>query len=163
MLEEKIMESKSGISLIALIITIIVMIILASIVFTGGDIGIDNANETKGKIEISEIRNAITKRFAKYIESDGRYELVGSTLSSEYAIENILLALKNEDSTLDIEATGAGSLKDDVSEIVSRDLEYIRGVDKKALSKLNLNNVSNSFYIVNYKTSKVYGPLEVSE
>lgn len=122
------MRNKKGISLITLIITIVVLIILASIsIFVGYEYNINKANFTKIYNEMKEVSSAIQERQVENRLDNTIYPLVGKKLTTADAIE------------INGVTYGEG---------------YYLVTPEEMASSLGLSNVTRE-YIVNYSTGEV--------
>lgn len=122
------MRNKKGISLITLIITIVVLIILASIsIFVGYEYNINKATFTKIYNEMKEVSSAIQERQVENRLDNTIYPLVGKEL--------------NEDDAIEINGVKYGT-------------GYYLVTPKEMASSLGLSNVTRE-YIVNYSTGEV--------
>ena len=124
--------NNSGISMISLVITIIAVVILSAIVIRVGLSGIDLSNETRMSAERKEIESAIETRYADYSINPDLYPLIGKEVS--------VSDLSN------------------ISGINVENIEYIRILDKRDLQNLGIKNTTGASYIVDYMSSKVFGP-----
>lgn len=122
------MRNKKGISLITLIITIVVLIILASIsIFVGYEYNINKANFTKIYNEMKEVSNAIQERQVENRLDNTIYPLVGKKLTTTDTIE--------------------------INGVTYGDGYYLVTPEEMA-SSLGLSNVTRD-YVVNYSTGEV--------
>lgn len=122
------MRNKKGISLITLIITIVVLIILASIsIFVGYEYNINKATFTKIYNEMKEVSSAIQERQVENRLDNTIYPLVGKKLTTTDVIE------------INGVTYGEG---------------YYLVTPKEMASSLGLSNVTRE-YIVNYSTGEV--------
>lgn len=122
------MRNKKGISLITLIITIVVLLILASIsIFIGYEYNINKANFTKIYNEMKEVSSTIQERQVENRLDNTIYPLVGKKLTTADAIE------------INGVTYGEG---------------YYLVTPEEMASSLGLSNVTRE-YIVNYSTGEV--------
>ncbi len=128
------MVNNQGISLIALIVTIIVAVILSIITIRVGTTGIDTSTEARIINEKKEIETAIVRRFADYSINEDAYPLIGAEVT-EGDINNI-------------------------DGIHTENIGYIRRIDKTNSQGLGLKNSTGKTYIVDYLLGKVYGPID---
>lgn len=135
------LKKENGITLIALIVTIVVLLILAGITIGGAINGIDDAQEDKLLAELETIQHAITQR-------DTKYKLT----KDEDLLEGTII---NDLPTLPAQKTWKLN-----SEQIGTDVEKkYRRIDSTNLKKLGLkpgSGSNNSTYIVNYYTGEVY-------
>ena len=127
-------RKSKGITLIALVITIIILLIISGISITGT---ITNKKVTEASAEISEltmIQHAILERYTK----------------SQLTKENL------QGTT--IEKAEVQTIIDEINSIVGENIT-LKGIEYKELNKNDLENLGISenedIYIVNYKTGEV--------
>ena len=128
------MNSKKGISLIALIVTIIVMIMLSAYMINVSMTGFESTSEAKIVNEKNEITQAIIKRFSSNALNANAYPLLGSVV-----------------------------LEADLSEISGINLDnidYIRKINSSDVQQLGVRNATGNMYIVDYLAGEVYGPVQ---
>ena len=138
-------KSQKGITLVALVITIIVLIILAGITIgkIAGNKG--DVNQTKNAValsELSKIQQAVMETYVKYKQLNNSSLLIGT------AIDN------TEAQTMLTEVKPGESLKANDS----NEIEYkYYSLTKQDLTTLGLKNIQNdNEYIVNYATGEVF-------
>lgn len=71
-------KNNKGITLIALIVTIVVLLIIAGMSIAGGISGVEQANDNKLLSELSMVQHAITERYTKYKLTKDTSLLVGT-------------------------------------------------------------------------------------
>lgn len=124
-------ENNNGISMIALIVTIMVLIILSGIVIgVGGNIFNETQNDTSMS-ELKIVKQAVLEKYAKYIIVNDQDILVGESISKaevESIISGIDISLKSADG-------------------------YYR-LTPELLTQIGISN-SKDTYIVNYITGEV--------
>ena len=128
------MKSMRGITLVALVITIIVMLILIGITVYMGSEGI---RESKDKVLVSELgmmQHAVLQQYTKYLTTKNPEDLPGNKLNDDQ-----INTLINE--------------MDDVGVILLEKGNYYM-LNDSALIKLGVENVKYT-YIVNYETGEV--------
>lgn len=136
------MKENNGITIIALVVTIIVLLILAGVTINGVIQGIDETEENKLLSELSMVQHAISERYTKYKLTKDKDILIGTRIQTstlEDVPNTIIWKVTQFDATNNPEK------------------EYYR-LRKLDLSELGLssNDVTNSSYIVNYSTGEVY-------
>ena len=140
------LRKEEGITLVALVITIIVLIILAGVIVPGAMRGIDDAQEDKLWSEIDMVQHAILERSTKY----------KLTKNTEILDGNIIDTTTLEDApTFKISQDSINSMED-ASERAFKSYYKLEAND---LDNLGLNPGADSFtntYIVNYSTGEVY-------
>ena len=136
------LKENKGITIIALVVTIVVLLILASVTINGVIQGVDESEENKLLSEISMVQNAITQRYTKYKLTKDRDMLVGTRIQTS--------TLEDVPNTITWKVT-------QFDETNNPEKEYYR-LSKLDLSKLGLSgdDKSHSSYVVNYSTGEVY-------
>lgn len=155
------MENK-GITIIALIVMIAVIIILTSIFVATG---IDSLNESKKaeiQNEIYQLKQAVVNRYASYEKNDGNISLIGTSATAKWAeadmcVNDVISTLTFEDETEDEKQLKIGRIANEIT----RDYDkFVKLVDSDDRISLGLENTSNNLYLVNYYTGSVYGPIK---
>ncbi len=143
------MKNDKGITLIALAVTIIVLIILASVATYSGAESLRNAKEETKLSELRMMQEAVIENYTKYKVAQETSYLVGnpinysdvSTLMNEInAQSNEIISLKGIDYG-DIETEG-------------KQPYYYYELTEADLAKMNLSQVKYT-YVVNYETGEV--------
>ena len=137
---------EKGITLIALTITIIVLLIIASVSLGGAFKGVDEAHENKSESELKMVQHAILERYTKYKLTKDSTLLVGTVKNDAYLNE---LKLK------DNEQWGRQINNSNDVDISQKYYE----LNKSNLENLGLESGTASMtytYIVNYSTGEVY-------
>ena len=135
-------NKEKGITLIALIVTIVVLIILAGITIAGGIQGIDKANDNKLISDLDKVHHAITERETKYKLTKDASLLVGTKVT--------VSSLTDVPSSIKWKINGFDSVN-------NPEREYYR-LNKSDLAKIGLTSDidQNASFIVNYYTGEVY-------
>ena len=84
-----IVSNNKGITLIALVITIVVLLILASIGIGGAITGVDESTDQKLKSELKMVQHAVLQRYTKYSLTKDETMLVGDKIEEENLDSNI--------------------------------------------------------------------------
>lgn len=153
------MKNSKGISMITLIVTIVVMLILASIAFFAGDDSVDTANRAKLGSEKKSLKEAMQSRFAGYMRNSDTYPLEGTIIDSD--VDVIAEYLKNIGR---IEAN-KNEVKAEINTFLEKNVsneEYNRIINYSDMLALEMTHVSNTMdysYIVNYYSLDVVGPI----
>ncbi|MBR3254849.1 MAG: type II secretion system protein [Clostridia bacterium] len=136
------LKEEKGITLIALIVTIVVLIILAGITITGTIQGVDQAKNNTLLANLDMIHHAITERETKYKLTKDSSLLVGTKVD--------ISSLTDVPSEIEWKVVQFDGLN-------NPEREYYR-LSSTNLKELGLSTeVSNSAsYIVNYYTGEVY-------
>ena len=149
---DKIIKNNKGITLMALIITIIVLTILTGIgigVSTGMRGNINESKEAMATAELSKIQQAVLENYIKYKQLNQERFLYGVKITFAEAkteFENLGL---NGNETLKV------SSYDGISE-ADPSLFYYK-LDKMHLKEMGLQNINNNNeYIVNYSSGEVF-------
>ena len=122
-----IVSNNKGITLIALVITIVVLLILASIGIGGAISGVDESTDQKLKSELKMVQHAVLQRYTKYSLTKDETMLVGDKIEEE-----------NLDSNITWQKQGS----------------YYR-INNEQFKELGITDIKDT-YIVNYKTGEVY-------
>ena len=136
------LKENKGITIIALVVTIVVLLILASVTINGVIQGVDESEENKLLSELSMVQHAVTQRYTKYELTKDKDILVGTRIQTS--------TLENVPNTINWKVT-------QFDEINNPEREYYR-VNKSDLVKLGLSgdDKTDSSYVVNYSTGEVY-------
>ena len=138
-------KSQKGITLVALVITIIVLIILSGITIgkIAGNKG--NINQTKNAValsELSKVQQAVMETYIKYKQLNNSSLLIGTVIDNTNA-QSLLTEVKPGE-----------SLKANDSDKI--EYKYY-SLTKQDLITLGLENIQNdNEYIVNYSTGEVF-------
>lgn len=138
--------SEKGISLIALIVTIIVAIILAAMVIKVGNDGFGTTEKAKIANEVRDVESAITKRFSDNAISETAYPLLGEKIELEDAITAICNNTEYSET--------------DIREALTQNILYVRKISSSTVNELGIKNATGNSYIVDYLTGRVYGPIK---
>lgn len=122
------MKNNKGITLVALSITVIVLLIIASISITGVVINLSSIDENIVESELTVLQNAILQRYTKYTVSQNPSILVGSTVTALTATDWSNLGITNTQnykqlSVSDLANLGIDNYKTDFIYIVN----YVNG------------------------------------
>lgn len=121
------LREEKGITLIALVVTIIVLLILVSIGISGGRASINVAKDNKLIADLSMVQHAILERYSKYKLTKEEQMLVGTKIEYEDA----------EDAA------------NELDQVLPNEGEYYR-LEQDDLKKLGLTEAQHT-YIVNYE------------
>ena len=149
---DKIIENNKGITLMALIITIIILMIITGIgigASTGMKGNISESKETVATAELSKIQQAVLENYVKYKQMNQERFL--------YGVEITFAEAKTEFDNLGL--SGNETLKvssyDEMTN-VDPSLFYYK-LDKMHLKEMGLQNINNNNeYIVNYSSGEVF-------
>ncbi len=143
-LNKKVINYEKGITLLALVITIVVLIILASITINIGKDGIKESKENTMLSELGMVQNAILQRKTK------------ADLTNEgYPGETITEANINLEETIQEINDNRASGEEEISRKDSDDSHYyFLSTENGGLEELGITN-SEDAYIVNYETGEV--------
>ena len=145
------MKGEKGITLIALVITIIVLLIVSGIAITattGTKQNISDAKYDLIKAELSEVQHAVLEIYIKYMQTGNSNILAGEKIEYSEAQSE----LNQLSSTLTLRAENY-----DNQEKVSAEKYYYK-LDTNALEKIGVKK-SQEEYIVNYSTGEVFNCL----
>ena len=127
------LRKNKGITMVALVITIIILLILAGISVTGVIRGIDETNESRAISQLEMVQHALLERKIKAdITKEELEELPGTTVDPT-ELRNLITEIK-------IELRGN---EEDYKELSTADLNEL-GIEKET-----------DTFIVNYKTGEV--------
>lgn len=138
------MKKEEGITLVALVVTIIVLLILASVTITGAIKGVDESQENKLLSELGMIQHAIVERDTKYKLTKDSSTLVGTKVTT---------------SQIDVSGLETGSITWKYTLNDGDDYKSYYRVNENDLKNLGLEVGTGSYkdtYIVNYYTHEVY-------
>lgn len=155
------MKNAKGISIITLIITIIVMIILASIVYIVSNDGMETADSAKYHNEKKSLQEAMQARFSSYVVNENANPLEGTVLD-EWTTETIIEHLKSIDRKEADTSENSEAIRKFVDGNVKH-AEYTRIInyyDMLALEIANVSHKTNYSYIVNYHSLDIVGPIK---
>ena len=143
-LNKKVINHEKGITLLALVITIVVLIILASITINIGKDGIKESKENTMLSELGMVQNAILQRKTKV-------DLTNET----YPGETITEANINLEETIQEINDNRASGEEEISRKDSDDSHYyFLSTENGGLEELGITN-SEDAYIVNYETGEI--------
>lgn len=143
-LNKKVINHEKGITLLALVITIVVLIILASITINIGKDGIKESKENTMLSELGMVQNAILQRKTKV-------DLTNET----YPGETITEANINLEETIQEINDNRALGEEEISRKDSDDSHYyFLSTENGGLEELGITN-SEDAYIVNYETGEV--------
>ena len=132
------LRKNKGITMVALVITIIILLILAGISVTGVIRGIDETNESTQISQLEMVQHALLERKTKADLTKEKETLPGTT--ADYTeLQNLI----NEINTMSSANITLRGDKEDYKELSTADLKEL-GIEKE----------TNTF-IVNYKTGEV--------
>lgn len=132
------LRKNKGITMVALVITIIILLILAGISVTGVIRGIDETNESTQISQLEMVQHALLERKTKADLTKEKETLPGTT--ADYTeLQNLI----NEINTMSSANITLRGNKEDYKELSTSDLKEL-GIEKE----------TNTF-IVNYKTGEV--------
>lgn len=149
------MKKNSGITLIALAVTIIILIIIASV---GTYSGIKTLRDANEKVQISEIgivQQAVVENYAKYLVTKQTQYLRGTEVS--YAeVQKLVNEINSKNRTEDLVVlkgtSGTTDITDYYYELSAENLDQMK-IFKDQVSEEETSN--RDTYIVNYKTGEV--------
>lgn len=142
------MENNKGITLIALAITIIVLLIIASV---GTYSGVEALRDAKEEAQISElnmVKQPVVENYTKYLTTKNNMYIRGTKLNYS-DVQAIISEINNS-------ANETVSLKvNDYDTSGSSDItEYYYRLSESELKEMGVTQAQDS-YIVNYKTGEV--------
>ena len=162
------MSNNRGVSMIALIIAIVIMIILASIALNAGNDAYDKAQVAKADAERNQVMQAVETRFGKYSVNRTASPLVGDTIPNDYTTVNeifdYLMNLFRSESRLFSDDEMINHTREkEIQEFLINNadkMEYTRILRHDDIINLGLDNITlRSEFLVNYYSSNVVGPI----
>lgn len=154
------MKNSKGISMITLVITIIVMLILASIVYVVSNDGRETADDAKYYNEKKIIQEAMQSRFSGYLRNSDTYPIEGTELNN--SVDEIIVQLE----AIGREEANADEIKTEITNFLAKNSghsEYNRIINYDDMLDLGITNVSyktNYSYIANYYSLDIIGPIK---
>ena len=133
------LRKNKGITMVALVITIIILLILAGISVTGVIRGIDETNESTQISQLEMVQHALLERKTKADLTKETLETLPGTTANYTELQNLI----NEINTISSANITLRGNKEDYKELSTADLKEL-GIEKE----------TNTF-IVNYKTGEV--------
>ena len=131
-------EKESGITLVILIITIVIMLIIAGISLSGGLKGDKESQDSADFADLKTIQNAILQRYTKVQLTGNLDDLPGTTITKD-DVQKIVDEINSQVSQ--------------ENQITLKGTEY-KILEQSDLDSLNISNAKSAF-IVNYKTGEV--------
>ncbi len=148
---KRVVKKEKGITLIALVITIIVLLILAGVgigELTGKKNSINESKDKTALSELTKIQQAVMETYIKYKQLGSINILKGTRMTYAYTQSEFNQMGSNE------------SLKIAVSYDESNEIDpstYYYKLDNNNLLDMGLDNINNNNeYIVNYSTGEVF-------
>lgn len=143
------MKNEKGITLIALAITIVVLIILASVATYSGAESLRNAKEETKLSELRMLQEAVIENYTKYKVAQDTSYLIGNPMNSSDV--TTLMNELNEQSNEQIYFKGIyyGDVETEVNQPY-----YYYELTEDDLTEMNLSQVKYT-YVVNYETGEV--------
>lgn len=133
------LRKNKGITMVALVITIIILLIIAGISVTGVIRGIDETNESTQISQLEMVQHALLERKTKADLTKEKLETLPGTTADYTELQNLI----NEINTMSSANITLRGNKEDYKELSTADLKEL-GIEKE----------TNTF-IVNYKTGEV--------
>lgn len=154
------MKNERGITLIALIITVIVLIIITGIFIGNVSDNKDSVDKSKKEValyELHEIEQAILERDTKYKQTNVDANLLGTKISWSDASNYLNAIVLKTSKPLNLLGLDYDKLGNQPANI------YYYKLNADDLEKLGLHNVKeNSEYIVNYSTGEVWDNVKLA-
>lgn len=149
--------NNKGITLVSLVVTIVILLIIASISINWG---LNSVQESKDNILLSElnmVQHAVLEQYTKYkIESKVQKELeLPGKIINNIQENNIILEDNTENVTVKISKEISKEINNNDSYSQKSKEEKYYFLDKESLKDLELEKGNNCNYIVNYKTGTV--------
>ena len=143
-------KSQKGITLVALVVTVIVLLILAGIgigELSNNNEDITQTKDTMSLAELNKVQQVVIENYLKYMQMKNEHILtgVGQKIDEEKynEINNKLKQISNNEFQLN-----------DYSDNTEESYYMLNGDDLKSLGLQNIHN--NDVYVVNYSTGEVF-------
>lgn len=134
------MKNENGVTLISLVITIIVLLILASISTFSGVRNVNESRDSAAKTELKFVQQAVLQTYTKYTLTDDNDILVGLQFSDFTGLNEIIEQIEEKTNiTIELKDNNANNY-------------YL--LDGASLHALGITNTEDE-YIVNYTTGEV--------
>ena len=150
---KKNLQEKSGITLIALSVTIVVLTILAGVSIgasKGMKSNINRSKEITAMSDASKIQQAVIEKYIKYHQMKNSTFLKGTKITYAEA-KSIESTFQEIDSSISLKET------QNYDEIEIEDGKYYYKLTKSDLEALGLSNIdSKDEFVVNYSTGEVF-------
>lgn len=141
-----IVKSQKGITLMALVVTIIILLIIAGIgigEIAGNGGNINQTEDVMALSELKKVQQAVLETYIKYKQLGNENVLIGTRISWDIA-QDELHAIK---SGLELKTNGSQQ---------SKEYGYYE-LNREHLNNIGLDNIHNDDkYIVNYSTGEVF-------
>lgn len=143
-------KSQKGITLVALVVTVIVLLILAGIgigELSNNNEDITQTKDTMSLAELNKVQQVVIENYLKYVQIKNEHILTGvgqKVDEDKYnEINNKLKQISNNEFQLK-----------DYSDNTDESYYMLNGDDLKSLGLQNIHN--NDVYVVNYSTGEVF-------
>ncbi|MBQ9313414.1 MAG: type II secretion system protein [Clostridia bacterium] len=159
------LKNKNGITLIALVFMIIVILILTSIFIATSLRALNEAKNTEIQSEIRALEDAISERYTSYVKNNKSVNssLIGASPTSKWSSESDCIeAVLN---TIDYSKLSEEDKENRINKIsgdIARDYkEYVKVISKREANSLGIQQFSqDNVYVVDYYTTTAYGPIK---
>lgn len=145
------MKNNKGVTLIALTVTIIVLMIIASVATYSGIEALRDAKEEAQISEINMMKQAVVENYTKYQTTKDVMYLRGNILKYAEIISVINNLNSKSNTAVSLRAANYGN---DLNELSEKKIEYYYELTNNDLSEMGVSQVED-VYIVNYKTGEV--------
>lgn len=147
---ENIMKNQKGITLIALVVTIIILLIIASVAtYTG----INSIQDSKNQSYISEVKmlqQVVLENYTKYLTTKDEKYLRGEPLNYSNMKDLVSNINSNSNETITLKMLDYGSVTASTESI------YYYRLSENDLKEMEVSVVDGDAYIVNYYTGEVF-------
>ena len=149
------LKKQSGISLMMLVISIVVMLILISIIMNSSLNSIEEVDDIKIEDEIRNLREAVNDRMINYERNSILYPMVGRKVG-----DKIYTLVRSIDS---VDSSEISRIITNINKNYSDDTkDYYRLVGNSDAQSLGVTNIEpEHYYIVDYIDIEVYGPVDL--
>lgn len=148
------MKNNKGITLIALTITIIILIILASVGTYSGLQALRDSKEDAQIAAVGTVQQAIVENYTKYKMTGNKEYLVGKKIEDYNEILNLIEEINNNSSQESIEPKISESRYNLMQPLGNYEFLYYYELDEDDFEKIGITQEKNKF-IVNYSTGEV--------
>lgn len=138
--------------MITLIVTILVIIILATIVMSSGTGSVEEARKTQVQVELKELKEAVNRRMIEHEKNPSQNPLIGMKMDDPLVYLAYIDDITNE------------QIQDFAKNLEDENVEFFRLIDSQAAIALGIESMDeDNGYIVDYSTGKVYGSIDMEK
>lgn len=159
------LRNKSGITIITLIFTIVILLILSSIFIATSLKALNETRIAEIQSEIKAIEEAAMERYISYVKNNKNLnsQLIGKSPTTKWASASECADAAIE--TVDFKEYSEQDMMDKKTKIsndIERDYDkYVKIITKSEATELGIEQfVDEDVFILNYATATAYGPIE---